>query len=328
MKMRISFVVLFAVILSWKASAQQDPQLTNWMFDRVSFNPAFAGSDKMHNLSLFYRNQWTGFSKSPVTSLFNYHGYAPVGDHMIGFGISTIGESLGNENNTMFRANLAYHHTLGANRISMGLQFGMLNKSLNNDWIYIDQNDPLLTGTNGDNGLLNPQSSTAFDMALGATFYRPDKYYFGVSMTHLTASDLQDLNYQMARHVYIVGGYNHSLNTDLVLRSNMMVKTDLKASPAVDLNANVLWKNMLWGGLSYRLGDAIAPMMGFQKVFAEKISGRTTFNQTFRIGYSYDLTTSDVRQYSTGSHEVFVSYLFNISKEPLKTYHVNPRFLY
>jgi type IX secretion system PorP/SprF family membrane protein len=328
MKKRISFVVLFAVMVSWKAFAQQDPQLTNWMFDRVSFNPAFAGFERMHNVSLFYRNQWSGFSNSPVTSLFNYHGYAPVGDHMIGFGISTISESLGLETNTMFRGNLAYHHTIGANRISAGLQFGMLNKKLGTNWVYIDQNDPILTGDNGTNGLLNGQSSTAFDMAMGLSFYRPDKYYVGVSMTHLTASDLTDLNYQMARHMYIVGGYNHPLNADMDLRTNLMMKTDLKATPATELNANILWKKMLWGGLTYRVGDAIAPMMGFQKIFAEKVSGRTTFNQTFRIGYSYDLTTSDVRKYSTGSHEVFVTYMFNISKEPLKTYNVNPRFLY
>ena len=74
-----------------------------------------------------------------------------------------------------------------------------------------------------------------------------------------------------------------------------MLKSDWNAKPAYDLNANVLFKNMLWGGLSFRPGDAVAPMVGFQKVFAEKVSGRTTFNQTFRMGYSYDVTTSDIR---------------------------------
>ncbi len=322
MKKKI-FITLFSILSFVTISkGQQDPQLTQWMFDRMSFNPAFAGIDKMHCLQLFYRTQWTGFENSPQTTLFNYNGHAPLADQTLGFGLSAFSETLGLESNTIMRGSFAYHHTIGAHKIAGGIQLGMLNKVLGTDWKYIDANDPLITD------LQKQQSSTVFDAALGLSFYKPDSYYAGVSLTHLNAAALEDLNYEMARHMYVCGGYNYPINTDLVLRSNLLMKTDMKASPAIDVNANVLWKNMLWGGVSYRMTDAVSPMFGFQKVFPQKVSGRTTLDQLFRIGYSYDLTTSEIRNYSTGSHEIFLTYCFNVSQEPIKTYHVNPRFLY
>ncbi len=320
-------ILILFVFLAGRGFAQQDPQFTQWMFDKISFNPAFAGAEKLHTLQAFHRTQWAGFGGDPKTFLFNYNGYAPVGEQLIGFGLSTISEQLGQEQNNMFRASFAYHQSVGAMKLSFGFQLGALNKRLGTQWVYIDQNDPLLNPAD-QNSLYYGQSSTAFDASYGLSFYKPNRFYFGISGTHLPASNLEDLNYKMARHTYIVGGFDQPLNANMVLRTNLMLKSDWNAKPAYDLNANVLFKNMLWGGLSFRPGDALAPMVGFQKVFAEKVSGRTTFNQTFRMGYSYDVTTSDIRDYSAGSHEVFLSYGFSVSKEPLKTYHVNPRFLY
>jgi type IX secretion system PorP/SprF family membrane protein len=174
--------------------------------------------------------------------------------------------------------------------------------------------------------LTNNKAQSAFDASVGAAVFNK-KFYVGVSATHLTAADLAELNYKMARHIYFMGGYNHDISSDITLRTNLLVKSDLHASPAMDLNVNALWKNMLWGGLSYRFGDAIAPMAGFQKIFNPIVSGRTTYEHVFRIGYSYDMTTSSIKDYSQGSHEIMVSYCFNITREPPKTISVNPRFL-
>ena len=111
----------------------------------------------------------------------------------------------------------------------------------------------------------------------------------------------------------------------LRLRSHVLAKTDLNAT-TVDLHANVLWNELLYGGLSIRPGDAVAPVIGFEygKTKSEKLSRS---EQIFRFGYSYDATLSEVANYSSGSHEIFVSYMFNFERIPMQSRHANPRFL-
>ncbi len=123
-----------------------------------------------------------------------------------------------------------------------------------------------------------------------------------------------------------MGGYTHSLDGDyLLLRTNVLAKTDLAATIA-DINVNVLWNQMVWGGVSWRPGDAIAPTVGFE--YATSSKDRTsTSQQVFRLGYSFDSTTSELSNYSDGSHEVFLSYCFKFESIPATNRYANPRFL-
>jgi type IX secretion system PorP/SprF family membrane protein len=306
------------------STAQQDPQFTNWMFDRLSFNPAAAGMKRMHCVQAFHRDQWDGFDRDPKTYLFNYNGYmvgkqGPIQDKLIGFGASFYSEVLGQETNTVLRASGAYHHQFNKMTVSAGLQLGMYSKKLGKDWIYIDPDDSAIPTTG--------VSQTGLDASLGIMLYEGNKYYAGVSATHLNAANLDKLNIQVARHYYFMGGYNYDINSDFTLRTNALLKSDFSAPVALDVNANVLWSEMIWGGLSFRPGDAIAPMVGFQKDLGCKTQDRKTFCQQFKIGYSYDITLSQIKDYSAGSHEIFACYCFNFSKAPLKSRHGNPRFL-
>jgi type IX secretion system PorP/SprF family membrane protein len=158
-------------------------------------------------------------------------------------------------------------------------------------------------------------------------FYQKDKFYAGISATHLPATDLANLGFTTARHFYLMGGYNHDLNNGLVVRSNLLVKSDMNASPAIDVNANVLWNNLLWGGLAFRPGDAIAPMAGMQMALATQQQGRYTYTHGIRMGYSYDITLSTIKDYSAGSHEFFVTYEFNLGKTPIRRISGDPRLL-
>ncbi len=314
-------LLLFAslVFSSFFTQAQQDPQFTQWMFDRLSFNPAAAGMKRMHCIQVFHRDQWDGFNQDPKTYLFNYNGYITPSENLVGLGASFYTEVLGQETNNVARLSGAYHYPIGESTLSGGIQLGIVSKRYGKNWIYIDPNDDAIpTGE---------VSQTGFDMSLGFMFYQDNKYYAGISATHLNAAKLDDLRTQMARHYYFMGGYNYEINSDFTARTNALLKSDFSAPVAFDINANILWSEMIWGGLSFRPGDAIAPMVGFQKDLGCKTKNRETFCQSFMVGYSYDITLSDIKDYSAGSHEIFATYCFNLTKAPLRSRHGNPRFL-
>jgi type IX secretion system PorP/SprF family membrane protein len=213
--------------------------------------------------------------------------------------------------NKMSRSSLEHERALEV------VKWAKDNKITN--WIAIDPNDPNIPTT----GL----SQGGFDANLGLMFYQKDKFYAGVSATHLPATSLADLGFTTARHIYVMGGYNHDLNNGLVIRTNALIKSDMKASPAIDVNANVLWNNLLWGGVAFRPGDAIIPMAGLQMTLNTVQQGRYTYTHGFKMGYSYDVTLSTIKDYSAGSHEFFLTYEFNLGKTPIRRISGDPRLL-
>ena len=138
--------------------------------------------------------------------------------------------------------------------------------------------------------------------------------------------ELGQLSIQPVRHFYFMGGYNYQLDGEyLVLRSNFLAKTDLNAT-AIDINLNVLYESMVWAGVSFRPGDAIAPVVGFQ--WETEKSEQTSYSkQVIRVGYSYDTTLSELSNYSSGSHEITLSYCFKFMDLPIIQPYHNPRFL-
>ena len=151
-------IVLSAVLFSLTAVAQQDPQLTQFYQDRLSFNPAFAGAERLQYVSAFYRNQWNGLETNPQTTLVQYNGrpgFIPGG-----IGLSFFQDKLGQEENTVVKLAYAYHMEPDANGgiLSLGLAANYMGKTLGNEWIYIDEGDAvthIFTFTNtGDNPLI------------------------------------------------------------------------------------------------------------------------------------------------------------------------------
>ncbi len=298
--------------------AQQDPQYTQWQFDRVSVNPAFSGIDRNHSIFALHRDQWDGLDRDPKTYLVNYSGMYGQKQN-IGVGATFITEVLGQQKNTTFRVSPSYHHELSNNNyMSVGLSLGMVSTTLGNRWVFIDAGDPSIPNAEISDG--------SIDVGFGLAFYQPRKYYFGVSSTHLGAPDLADVQIQVARHYYIMGGYEAAVGSNIAIRPNVMVKTDA-ASTQFDFNADVLWNNTLWGGLAFRPGDAIAPYVGFQKDLIGVNNGTSVHNHGIKLGYAYDVTTSELSEFSSGSHEIFLSYYWKVTDVPIRARHSNPRFL-
>ena len=268
--------------------AQQDPQFTQWYMEPASFNPAVAGNSELTCVSGTYRNQWEGLDRDPNTSMLTAHTF--VDALKGGVLLSFYSDALGQETNTLGKLGYAYHLEPLSNGaiVSVGLAATMFSKTLGNEWIAIDDYTQDQAIPN------NKTSSSAIDLDLGVFIRKPGSFYAGLSTTHLMETELADLSMQPRRHVYAMGGYNHPLDGDyLVLRTNVMAKTDLAATIA-DVNVNVLWDNMLWAGVSWRPTDAIAPTFGVEYAMEDK--QRNTYSkQIFRLGYSYDATTSELR---------------------------------
>jgi len=295
--------------------AQQDYQITHYMFDNLSFNPGYAGLNNNICATIIGRQQWAGFAGSPTTALINIH--SPVEMLRGGLGLTYVSDQLGFEKNNIARLNYSYHMGLGAGQMGIGLSVGVLQKSFGADWIT-----PSGTSTaNGDitDDLIPDENASGIvpDINLGV-FYKTNELYLGISTTHVGGFEMSNLNVQNVHHYWITAGYNHDLSPDIKLRPSLLIKSDA-SSTIMDININALYKNLLWAGLTYRVGDEIAPMLGYQHSLAD--------GSSLRIGYAYGITTSIIGNYSNGSHDIMLNYCFNLSKPPIIEKAKNPRFL-
>lgn len=310
--MRGITTVALCAVLGSASFAQQDPQYSQYMFDRISINPGVAGTSGSMCVTALLRQQWSGFEGAPKTGLFNFQ--MPISKISSGVGLSFYADQLGQQKGTIARLHYSFHRKLGPGTLGMGLYVGMTSRSLGSDWVAVDPvtDDAAIP----DNGV----SATGFDLGLGFYYVAPT-FWVGLSSTQLPQTKLEQVSIQNARHYYIQGGYDWAIggNKKYVLQPSVLVKTD-GTTPQLDVNATFLYNNMVWLGVSYRTEDAIVPMLGYQYKFPNG-------NSSIRLGYSYDVTTSLLSNYSSGSHEVMLNYCFKIVKpEKLEIYR-NIRFL-
>ncbi|MFZ1687207.1 MAG: type IX secretion system membrane protein PorP/SprF [Flavobacteriales bacterium] len=296
------------------ALAQQDPQFTQYMFDRLSINPGSAGTNGNMCLTALLRQQWSGFDGAPKTGLLNFQ--MPINAIRSGVGLSVYLDQLGQQKNTLARFHYAYHVKLqgGLSTLGIGLYAGMTSRSLGNDWVAVD---PV---TSDDAIPDNGSSSTGFDLGLGI-YYTSPTLYAGISSTQVPQTDLEAVSIKNARHYYVLAGYNWDITKGgkFVLQPSALVKSD-GASTQLDISASLLYNKMVWLGVSFRTEDAVAPFIGFQHQSADGKSA-------WKIGYSYDVTTSELKNYSSGSHEIMLNYCFKIVKPPKVFESHHPLFL-
>jgi type IX secretion system PorP/SprF family membrane protein len=312
--MKKLLIALTFILGLQNVNSQQDYQFTHYMFDNLSFNPGYAGITKSICATMLFRQQWSGFNGSPTTGLINVH--APVQLLRGGIGFTYLNDQLGFEKNNIARLSYSYHTSIGAGDLGIGLSAGIVQKSLNASWITPDQGAGYIDGTDPGIALANA-SDMVPDFNLGL-FYRTNSLFMGISATHIGGLEMDDLNVKNVHHYWITAGYNYEVVPGWKLRPSILIKSDA-ASTIMDLNVNVLYQDMIWAGLTYRLGDAVAPMLGYQHKFDN--------SATLRIGYSYGITTSQLGNYNNGTHDIMLNYCFNLEKPPVLQKSKNPRFL-
>ena len=283
MKALHTYALLFALFITTVASAQQLPQFTQYMFNTISVNPAYAGSRETMNLTALHRNQWAGLDGNPVTSTFSFH--TPLKNERVGVGLSYITDQLGLENTNYVYGDFSYTIPVSWEaKLSFGLKAGFTNYKLSNP----DLNDPFFN-----------ENFNSWKPNFGAGVYlSTNRWYAGISSPRILNTDLNDGEFEALERTsyYAMAGLVFDLSLDIKFRPSVITKFTNGAPATYDLTSGFLFYEKFWAGVSYRFNDAsnFGAYMDYQ------------ISKDIRLGYAYDLPTGDLRPYTGGTHEVFL----------------------
>ncbi len=321
--MRLKICTLFfSVCFTLSAWAQQEAQFSQYMFNNIYLNPAFAGLEVQPTFALFYRAQWAGYNASfddggaPVTQVFSFN--APLTFANSGVAFHVVNDRLGPVNNLEAQVSYAYHLAVdgGRAKLSLGVRGGIFSQTLDYDlYRFIDENDPLLIDATGRDNQVRP------DIAAGV-FYSAPKFYIGASATRLLEAEFSfadNISNPLERTMYVTGGYIWEVAPDWTVTPSVLVKSDFN-SYSFDLSAIATYREKFWGGLSYRDGDAAIVLLGMNVM--EDKQGEVRL----RAGYSFDYTVSGVQGKSPTSHELFITYALPRPKVGNRVQQGTPRY--
>ena len=296
MKRIIYILLLFAS----RAFAQQLPQYSNYMINDYVLNPAIGGSNSYFEGKSNNRYQWIGITDAPRTYVLSVDG--PTKSLNMGLGGILFTDIVGPTRRTGFYLSYAYHLKVSPKvRVSFGLSAGILQFMVDASKIQLhDQGDMVIS--NGVQSVLMP------DFGAGVYAYSTDKkWYAGASVPQIFQEQIKFFNAQtsslskLATHMYVTGGYKFTLNDEFKLEPSTCIKFVNPAPVQFDLGLRAIYKDMIWLGGSYRYMDAVSAMIGY------------TLMQNITFAYSYDFTTTDIRKYSSGTHEIMIGIKFNKS---------------
>lgn len=299
---------------------QQIPQYSQYIFNPVYINPAYAGYKQQLFLQTFYRKQWTGVTGSPETFAVSGDGF--LEDSKLGVGGQIMSDRLGAQKTNAVYGNLSYHLRLGKSQyLSFGAGAGLVNSQLDGSMLNPDQaDDPSVP--------LSKERMTYPDLKLGLFLY-DESYYFGISADQVLSSvldlDQGDVMVQPKPHMYLTGGYHFDLNYNFALVPSLMYMDDFKSPARLDINAALVLNDTFWFGAGYRTGINMPGrdiQEGLKKSTAAIAMVQVKLGENLRLGYAYDHTISGFSVNTFTTHDISISYLF----APKRVRLVSPRF--
>jgi type IX secretion system PorP/SprF family membrane protein len=306
---KIKYILLLIVTtvgMSNRIYAQQDAQYTQYMYNPMNVNPAYAGSRDVLSIFGLHRTQWVGLEGAPTTNVFAFH--TPLKNPRLGLGLTVLNDEIGPSSENSISVDFAYRIPFPNNStLSFGLK-GTANL-LDIDYTKLDIYDP--TDSQFQNNIDN-----RFSPNVGAgVYWYSDKYYVGFSVPNfLETEHYNDNNYEaLAKerlHYYFMSGYVFDLSDSIKFKPAFLTKFVSGAPFQLDLTANFMFNEKFILGGAYRWDAAVSFIAGFQ------------VSKKVLIGYSYDLDTTKLANYNSGSHELFLR--FELFKNSLKV--INPRF--
>jgi type IX secretion system PorP/SprF family membrane protein len=315
-------VTLTALIGTLTGYSQQEPQFTQSMFYGVTMNPAVAGSDNAICVTAADRLQWTGFRDiegnkvSPET--FFVSVMAPIKFLKGGVSAVVMQDKIGFEKTIGVKIGYAYQRNVGFGKMGIGTHIEFNNRSIDFSKLKPANDDPLL------NLISSNESDMLIDFSLGLFYNVPGSYHIGISGLHLiqskgkvlAESSASELRMKLDRTIILHGGYQYVFprNPDFEFSPSAIIRTNLSAVQ-LDIVGLLKYKEVFWGGLGYRLQDAVLVMIGVQY-------------KDFKIGYSYDINVSRLKlPFGGGTHEIMLNYCFKLELERGRKSYKNTRFL-
>lgn len=294
--MKTKLTVLVLTLLSWFGYAQQDAQYTQYMYNTIVVNPAYAGSRDVMSIFALHRTQWVGLDGAPVTNSVAIN--TPINNSNVGLGVSIVNDKIGPSDENNIAVDVSYFiPTSERYRLSFGLKATV--NLLNVDFTKLNIYNPADArfADNIDNKL-SPNIGTGI-------YLHSDNTYFGLSIPYFleskhydkTANDNASTFIAKERlHYYFIAGHVFDLSGNVQFKPSVLTKV-VKGSPLqVDLSANFLINEKFTAGAAYRWDAAVSALLGFQA------------SDSWLIGYAYDFDTTRLAKYNSGSHEIFLRY--------------------
>ena len=303
MKIKFTFLGILLLLVN-TIYAQQEAQYSQYMYNTISVNPAYAGSRNVLSVLALHRSQWIGLEGAPTTSTFSIN--TPIPETNLGLGISAISDRIGPTEQTTVSGDISYTIRLSE---KTNLSFGAKGTA---SFFSFDQyrvtpfqaNDPKWKS-------LSSNMSPNFGVGM---YLHSDKYYLGLSIPNLMESNFYNDNEiainSQSRNYYFIGGYVFDVSNWIKFKPAIVSKIVTGAPVQLDLSGNALFMDKFVLGAAYRVDAALTGLAGFQ------------VNDELFIGYSYDFDTTNLSRYNSGSHEIFIRYEFVFKNDKL----VSPRF--
>lgn len=297
--MKINIIGLIVVLFTISSYGQQDAQYTQYMYNTIIVNPAYAGSRQSLSVFALHRTQWVGMDGAPVTNSVSIN--TPFNNSNVGLGVSFVNDQIGPSEENNIAVDFSYTVPVSEDyKMSFGLKASA--NLLNVDFTKLNY----FPG----NSIFEDNIDNKFSPNIGAGFYlHSDNSYIGLSVPNLIETKHFDKSATSgaASHIaterinyYLIAGHVFDISPSLKLKPSLLTKYVQGSPLQVDVSANFLMNEKFVAGLAYRWSAAMSAMVGFQAT------------PSWFIGYSYDFDTTELAQYNSGSHEIFLRFeLFN-----------------
>lgn len=271
--------------------AQQLPQFTQYMYNTISINPAYAGSRETLSIVGLHRSQWVGLEGGPQTQTLSIH--APMRNEKVGLGLSFINDELGFQNFSYLYGDFSYTIRTGEkSELAFGLKAGFTSYSLDADFQQSQSNDPVIFGFENR---WKPNIGTG-------VYWHSNKWYLGLSAPRILNTDYTgDAEFEALERIsyYFTGGYVFKLSENTMFKPAVLLKATNGAPLSFDATANFLFHDKFWIGAGYRVNERAGAIGGIADFQVSK---------QLRIGYAYEYPISDLRPYTSGTHEVLLMF--------------------
>lgn len=283
------------MLLVHNLRAQQLPQYTQYMLNEMAINPAVAGKDSYADVRSNNRYQWVGITDAPRTYMLTLH--SPLKNRNMGLGTHIYTDIVGPTRRVGISLAYAYHIKLTEKtKLSLGISAGIQQWGIDGHKLHLHDT--------GDENLVT-QYQTKIVPDLGAGLYvHNEKWYLGFSAPQLYQSPIKlykdgDDKGTLVTHFLLNGAYKFKINDDFKVEPSFLAKYANPAPVKIDVGARVIYQEQVWLGVGYRHNDAVTAILGFM------------YKNYLMIGYSYDFTTTNLKKYSTGTHELMLGLRFS-----------------